>query len=353
MNRKTYIAGLFLLALGCDSLRYDAPPEAKLAVPEGGVYNVGEALILTFSEPVVEESLAVRVWFASRDIEAELELEGEPLLARCTPNDEDCPDASVTLSEDGMRAEVLLSEEGLGQPDVPMTLEVLPGLRDEEGRATGVSGFFDFQFIPSFDGTGEGVAFNDGFYVIGAVIDDPIEGVNLKLIGEVISTDAGRVAIAMGAADPIGDAPKNTMDPLSLKIDSSDQGYGVHAMGNLVEVANGDRFIETEPFDVSIFLDKLGIGLKGLVLSAKVIDQEGGLSVLDGTLAYTTLELTNDGVPFFNFEAGTVTFEGREIAEGQVPEGAPTVCEEPCGGLAAQCAPPAEFPEEGTCFEEE
>ena len=32
--------------------------------------------------------------------------------------------------------------------------------------------------------------------------------------------------------------PKNTMDPLSLKIDSSDQGYGVHAMGNLVEVAN-------------------------------------------------------------------------------------------------------------------
>ena len=89
MNRKTCIASLFLVVLGCDNLRYDAPPEAKLAVPEGGVYNVGEPLILTFSEPVVEESLAVRVWFASRDIEQELELEGEPLLARCTPSDEE------------------------------------------------------------------------------------------------------------------------------------------------------------------------------------------------------------------------------------------------------------------------
>ena len=287
------------------------------------------------------------MWFASRDIEAELELEGEPLLARCTPMDEDCPNASVTVSEDGLSAEVLLSEEGLGQPDVPMTLEVLPGLSDRAGRETGVSGYHDFQFIPSFEGM-EGVAFNDGFYVLGAVIDDPIEGVNLKLVGEIISTGTGRVAIAMGAADPIGDAPKNTMDPLSLKIDETDQGYGVHAGKPR---GGGERrpLRRDESFDVSIFLDKLGIGLKGLVLSAKVIDQDNGLSILDGTLAYTTLELTNDGVPFFNFDAGTVTFEGREIAPGQVPEGSPTVCEEPCGALAAQCEPPAGFPEEGTC----
>ena len=271
-------------------------------------------------------------------------------MDRCQVGAEECPNAELTVTEDGLEATLLLSEEGLGTPDVPMTLEVLAGLSDEGGVVTGVSSFYDFQFVPSFEDSGDLVSFDDGFYVIGAVIDDPIEGVNLKLVGEIVANEQGRVAISMGAADPIGEAPKNTMEPTSLTIDDTDQGYGVHALGSLIQTTEGDRFLETEPFEVNILIDNLGIALKGLTLSAKILDDgefEG--TTLDGTLAYKELELTNSGEPFFAFEAGTVTFKGRSIPEGDTPEGAPMVCSEQCGALTAQCAPPEDFPGEGFC----
>ena len=319
--RRICIISLILAAIvGCAE-DYDAPPVAKLVVPEGGVYNVGDGLVFSFSEPIVPETLQLRVWYASRDIEEELDLSEDPLLDRCQVGGAECPNAELTVSGDGLEAILLLDEAGLGTPDVPMTLEVLPGLSDVGGVVTGVSTFYDFQFVPSFEDSGEQVSFDDGFFVIGAVIDDPIEGVNLKLVGEIVANDQGRVAISMGAADPVGaDTPKNTMDPTVLAIDETDQGYGVHALGSLVQTTEGDRFLETEPFEVNILIDNLGIALKGLTLSAKLLeDGEFEGTTLDGTLAYEELELTNSGEPFFAFEAGTVTFKGRSIPEGQVP----------------------------------
>lgn len=349
MRNLWLVAIVFTLMMGCDST-YDAPPVAKLVVPDGGVYNVGDGLVFSFSEPIVADTLSVRVWYASRNIEEELDQSTTPLLSQCSVNGEDCPDAELSVSDDGLEATLTLGEDGLGTPDVPMTVEVLEGLSDEEGVLTGVSSFFDFQFVPSFEDSGNQVSFENGFFVLGAVIDDPIEGVNLKLVGEVIADENGRIAIAMGAADPIGDAPKNTMDPTALKMDSTDQGYGVHAMGSLVQTTEGDRFLETEAFEVNILIDNLGIALKGLTLSAKVLDDgefEG--TSLDGTLAYKELELTNSGEPFFAFEAGTVTFKGRSIPAADLPDGAPEVCGNLCGALTAQCNPPADFPAEGMC----
>ena len=340
----------------CDHA-YDSPPVVSLAASQDGGYKVGDILTISFSEPVQTVTLNVRIWYASRDIEGELDFSQEPLLALCGGDAGTCEGAELTVAKDRMSASLLLPSGGLGEPDVPMTLEVLSGLRDDLGHPTGVSSFFDFQFLPSFEQIGAKVPFASGYFVIGASIDEPIQGVNLKLVGEVLADDEGRVAVAMGAADPIGDAPKNTMDPATLKIDDTDQGYGVHAMGSLVQVENGDRFLETEKFSVNIRIDNLGIILQGLMLSAKVVDDGAGGETLDGTLTYQTLDLINkvggEDKLLHSYKGGNpVTFQGRSIPSELVPSGAPTVCEEPCGGLTAQCAAPEDFPAEGMCESE-
>ncbi len=229
------------LGWGC---RYDAPPESKLVVPEGGVYHVGDALTIAFTEPVLGDSLSIQIWMAARDIEGVLLVEEGPLLENCSVNG-GCALAELSLSEDRMEATLILTDDGLGKPDVPMTLEIQAGLTDDAGISSGISRFFDFQFVPSFEGVSESVPFVDGFFVIGAVIDDPIEGVNLKLIGEIRAEGAGGLAMAMGAADPIGDAPKNTRDPEARKMDGTSHGYGGHPVGNLEQGESGERFLET------------------------------------------------------------------------------------------------------------
>ena len=351
---KMLFSGVFMFGMVACDISYNSPPVVDLLPSSDGGYKVGDELTLSFSEPVVIDSLTIRIWYASRDIEGELDTTASPLLDSCGGDAGACEGAELRVSEDRLSASILLPETGLGEPDVPMTLEVLPGLRDDKGRPTGVSNYFDFQFLPSFEGTGDSVPFQDGFFVIGASINEPIQGVNLKLIGEVISDDSGRVAIAMGAADPIGDAPKNTMDPASLEMDETDQGYGVHAMGSLVQVENGDRFLETEKFEVNIRIDNLGIVLQGLMLSAKVVASDDGGEILDGTLTYQTLDLinkvNNEDDLLHSYDGGNpVTFEGRSIPLNLVPSGAPTVCDEPCGTLTAQCEPPEDYPAEGIC----
>ena len=355
MNRLfgMLFCGLFLAGIGGCDLAYNSPPVIELVPSDEGGYKVGDDLVLSFSEPVQTDSLSVRIWYAKRDIEGELDVTREPLLDLCGGVEGDCDGAELKVADDRLSATLVLPEEGLGEPDVPMTLEVLSGLLDDAGHPTGISSFFDFQFLPSFEATGNTVSFNEGFFVIGASINEPIQGVNLKLIGEIIADDSGRIAIAMGDADPIGDAPKNTMDPSTLEMDKTDQGYGVHAMGALVEVENGDRFLETEKFAVNIRIDNLQIVLQGLMLSAKIVDMGDEGELLDGTLTYQNLDLINkvDDKLIHSYEGGNpVTFQGRSIPSELVPEGAPTVCDEPCGGLTAQCEPPEEFPEEGMCL---
>ena len=51
MTRIVFSIAFLFCFSGCDSLQYDAPPEAKLAVPEGSLQR-GRALVLTFSSPL-------------------------------------------------------------------------------------------------------------------------------------------------------------------------------------------------------------------------------------------------------------------------------------------------------------
>ncbi len=343
---------LFLLCslLGCDGIfSPDPPPAISWLPPAEGILREGDSIQLEFSEPVTAESLVLQIWSAERDIEGELIAE-EPLLANCGALDADCGDLELTLSEDRMRAALWLDPEGLGQPDVPLSLEVRAGLSDDAGEATGVAFFVDFQFAPLACGAAP-ATLEEGNWILGGTVEEPIPGVVLTLISEIRVLEDGSLAIAGIDGNAIDGAPKNTRVPEELIVNLTDQSYGIHAVG-CVTGTGSERFLETEAFDVHIQIGPIGIDLLGGRLNGKVtVDSDTGHDRLDSTLSFQTIVLDSGGGEPFNYGAGSVTMTGKYVAPEDAVEGAPTICEAPCGALVHQCTPPADFPPAGFCGE--
>ena len=62
---KRCLLAALALGLGCDGIfHYDPPAEVVLVQPEGGVLREGDLIILSFSEPVLPETLVLRIWSA-------------------------------------------------------------------------------------------------------------------------------------------------------------------------------------------------------------------------------------------------------------------------------------------------
>ena len=70
------------LASACEE--YDPPPEVALVYPEGGMWFRDSPIELTFSEPVVPESISFSVWPHDLDIEGEFVPGTEPIASGCT-----------------------------------------------------------------------------------------------------------------------------------------------------------------------------------------------------------------------------------------------------------------------------
>ena len=342
---------VFLLSVslvGCDGVfSLDPPPLVAWVPPEGGILREGDPIVLEFSESIAPESLVVQIWSAERDIEGEL-ISPEPLLADCSALETTCGDMELVLGEDARSLSVWLDSEGLGQPDVPLSLEVRSGLVDLTGSATGVSSFFDFQFAPLACGAAP-AAIEQGSWILGGTVEEPIPGVVLTLIADIRTLEDGSLALAGIDGNAVDGAPKNTLKPEELVVNVTDQGYGIHAVG-CVTGDEGERFLETEAFDVHIQIGPIGIDLEGGRLNGKVtVDPETGHDRLDSTLSFQTILLDSGGGEPFDYGAGSVTMTGHFTPPEATLEGSPTVCGEPCGGLKHQCAPPAGFPPEGFC----
>jgi hypothetical protein len=175
MRWLVFIGLVFVLAC-----RYDAPPSAVRVEPEGGVYKAGDSIEIRFSEPVDESTLAFRLWAGPRDIEGAVVTSDGPLLALCYLDESPCGDAHLSLDEvDPRIAWLSLNPAGLGAPNTPLILEIVEGLSDRRGNATGRPYFFDFQFLPSAGTTGSEVAFQNGTYVFVSTLQQPIPGMVL------------------------------------------------------------------------------------------------------------------------------------------------------------------------------
>lgn len=330
--------------MGCD---YDPPPEPLLQQPEGGSFEAGDPVIVSFSETIAKESLAIRIWPAERDGEQNITPETKPKVDTCRLADASCQGLTMELAKDERSVTLQLDPEGVGKAGSPLILEILAGLKDKAGRKTGVSRYFDFQFVPAPEPAAVEVPFEDGVYVVLGEIKQPIPAV-LTLISEIVALPDGRVALAGAEGDETGGAPKNTDDPRFLVVDSSELGFTVYATGILYE-DQGTRFLKTDPFDIHILQGGIVIDLFGVRLNSTVVKHpDTGSDRLEGTLSFEKVSVVL-GTVVADYPAGATAFAANKVPAEFLMEGVPSVCGDLCGAVPDQCAPPDDFPPAGFC----
>ncbi len=336
--------------MGC---AYEPPPTPSMVQPDGGIWREGDPIELAFDHAVVPRSLAVRVWPLARDGEGELLPGTQPLVGPCTV-EHSCEGLSMEVSEDGLHA-TLHFEGDAGKPDVPLTLEVLPGLCTPRGGCTRRSFWFDFQFAPLADARRPDRPpdadarewLEPGTYILVGTLDSPVPGVVLTYITDVAVLPDGSVAMAGAEGDEAPGYPKDTTDPAVLHVDSSSDGYTVYATGQVRQTPDG-VFLETDPFAIEITQGPLGISLQQVRMSAKVVDDGAGHDRLEGTISFEGAVL-HTGDKDFSYEGGSTALVGVFAPPEVAPPNHPRVCGDLCGAVTGQCHPPADFPPPGFC----
>lgn len=348
MNKtKTSVVTAALLGVVCVGCDYNPPPEPTLQQPEGGSFAAGDSVIVVFSEAISKESLAIRIWPAERDGEQNIKPDTQPKVDTCRLADTSCQGLTMELATDETSVTLKLDPEGVGKAGSPLILEVLAGLKDKSGRKTGVSRYFDFQFVPVPEPAVVEVPFEDGVYVVLGEIKQPIPAV-LTLISEIVALPDGRIALAGAEGDETGGAPKNTDDPRFLIVDSTDLGFTVYATGILYEDSD-TRFLKTDPFDIHILQGGIVIDLFGVRLNATVVKHpDTGSDRLEGTLSFEKVSVVL-GTVVADYPAGATAFAANKVPQEFLMDGVPSVCGDLCGAVPDQCAPPADFPPDGFC----
>ena len=346
---RSFCVVLALLTWG--ACEYIEPPTVDLEFPPEGTFVEGDALRIVFSEPVDVETIRVRVWPDVRDPEGDLPSTAEPLLDVCTVETSPCGDEGTTLvvEDGGVSALLQLNPEGIGRPDVPLLLEVLSGARSSDnGTDIGQTHLFDFQFKPA-EVIQDPVPFEQGTYLFVSVFDEPIPNV-ITLMSDVRTNDRGVFWILGAESDEIEGATQSTRDPAELYIDTEDTGFVAFAEGTIRENDIGERFVETDRFNIDLRIGPLLIEILGLRFTGIVVKNEDtGLDQIQGTLSFENIRLTADGGDPFLYDSGTTTFIADQVPDDLIPPGTPEMCESPCGAVPSQCDPPPPWPPPGFC----
>jgi hypothetical protein len=351
MNVRSIIAVsvVALATMLAGACTYVPSAEVKIVPPPTGSFERGDPVSLAFDPPILPETLAIRVWSGERDIENE-KVADKPLLERCTRDTSPCGTTELEVPDDGKSAVVHLDPDDLGQPDVPLILEIMVDLETKDGGRTKVPIWLDFQFKPKADACAAGtdIPFDEGVYIIVGTIEKPMPTV-LTLISEIRVNGELEVAIAGAEGDELPGYPRNTRDPEGLMVDTSDQGFAIHGNGRLSCAENGDRFLESLPFNIEMVQSSIGIKIHNVRLLAKIeTNEETGKDHLSGTLPYESVTITLVGTPT-EYEGGTAPYEADWVPEDLVPAGIPEVCGKLCGDVPSQCTPPEDFPGDGFC----
>lgn len=332
-------------AAGC--AEYNAPPEPKLERPEGGAFALGAPLTVDFSEPIDPQTLVLTIWPNQRGPEGEIADGVEPLVDHCTVETSPCGDLTLALNDDATSAELTLDGD-LGQAGRPLLLEVAAGLADPQGNDTGISFFYNFQFRGDEVGNDEPVTFDNGVYMLGATVEQPIPAV-LTLISDIRVSEDGTFALA-GTAGKVADGePKTTLDPDKITIKSGGDGWTVYAQGTVTVDPDGKRLLETGAFDVYVPLGILDVKLENMRMFATIKkDPQTDKDSIEGTLSYEQVILIRGDTESAS-EGSSTAFRANYIPTDKIPEGHAEVCGDLCGVVEGHCDPPQDFPPDAVC----
>ncbi len=340
MRLKTLSIALTLAACA----NYDPPPEIGLPLPDAGIYQVGDALTITFSEPVDASTLAIRIWRATPEdltLEDEFVAGLEPLQGTCRPS-ESCAEAKLELAEDRMSATLTMTGDAFTKVKVPFRLEVLAGLKDDAGRESKAPRFFDFQFAPASIST-EPIEFTNGRYLLIALITDPVK-VPFNMYAEIKVRDDGTFRMLGAKGINIDGAPKNTKEPAEVQLDVTENGFGVFITGT-VSASDGEVFLQSEPKDLEFVFSGLPVSLNALRFNGTVVTHpDTGADRIEGTISYSGVT-----IPGVTTDPGNTSFVADLLATEHTPEALPSMCGDLCGGITNECDPPEGYPGEGWC----
>lgn len=341
------LMGSLAFALSCET--YEPPPELRLVQPPDGAFNPGDPLTLEFTKKINRDTFRVTIWPDVRDIENEIPPDADPLVDACDRASSPCGDLTLEFAEDRLSVTLSFDPEGIGAAGLPMILEVLPGLEDLDGNATGVSTQRDFQFRGGEQMNQDPVEFDSGTYIVVGSVREPVPAI-LTLISDVKVAPSGEFRLAGSEGDPIdNDTPKNTSDPTKLQVDTEDSGWTAHVTG-FIRLEDGQRLLETEPVQINLPLGPLTVSLEDVRLFGEIVKNADGFDRIEGTLSFSELVLVNrDRATSYDGDAVAVSadFVPPELA----PEGHPVVCEDLCGAVVGLCEPPTDFPGETFCEE--
>lgn len=341
-------AGALVFLSACEE--YEPPPNASLQRSGEGSYEAGVPLTLNFSQPIVADSLSLSVWPASRGTRRVPEADVDPIIAPCSAAS--CDSIDVEIASDGSQATLTFDPELVG-PGANIVLEILPGLRDRSGNVTGASYLYTVRFRAG--GGEEPVDFEDGLFILGGAVNQPLRAV-LTLVADIKVLPDGRFILA-GARGIVEDgADEMTRDPEEITVDDSDVSWAIFATGMVSQNADGQRFLETDVFDVSIPVlgGSLFLQMFDVRISGEFVRDANGNESLDSILTYESLTIftvaTDIGT---DYDGDSTELIGDFVPPALAPAGAPDLCGNLCGNaINGVCEPPADFPHPDFCTTE-
>ncbi len=331
-----------LCASGCE--RYDPPPRATMAQPEGGAFIEAEPVVLTFSEPVDPSTLKLQLWEELRGPEGDLSEDAKLYVESCDATEDACGDIAIErVEEDGGITELRLTfdPEGLGGAGAPQLLEILPGMADFEGNDTKPSTFFNVQFrLPPSRVNEDPVEFQDGTYTLVGQAQLAAFKAKLRLVCDIKVHESGEFFFAAAEANNIGDASDTTSDPKELEVDTSPIGWTVYTTGFVKLDDEGGRFLESDPFDVFVPLGSIEVRLIDVRLIGEIVKDDNGDDNIDGQLSYQAASI-KVGNKTTEFGPGSAELVTRYVPEEDIPAGGAKICGPLCGDVMGFCEPPS------------
>ena len=364
---------LTLIALGCET--YDPPPSTTLAPPSSGRYSVSEPIELHLSEAIQPDSLAVSVWCTGeRDVEGEFNAPTSEAVAhhcqpKMCPEVSQCGALSACLDADRQTVNLNFDAEICSDDSWQAWIVVEPGVKDEAGNETGVSGTFSLMLWPEEDGPtgdaeGEGDAegssdaseigptplnLNSGVVTLISSLSDGNEAIAdiypelyMRLLVDFAADPETGTAWLLATVARLTDEAKANNATSEVPTDRGpivdDEGWAVLIMGQLTPNANGTFDLTTVPTDVTVWvLGTIKVVLKDFQLIGLVTPGDGVESRdnLAGILQTTEAEITL-GAPS-PLGAVNAIFTGSGLFADEISEELPRLCSEaPCENLLAQ-----------------